>query len=98
MAAKKAKKAKKKKNVDGGETPITIGGGGGGGFPKIALPLTIQFDQNAWTHSPGLLTLNGGNVKRIKISAGDDVDVRLPVTGDVQIILKCGKPPKPTRP
>lgn len=86
MATKKAKK--RKKNV-AGETPITIGGGGG---PLTALPLTIQYDQADWTHTPGLLTLIGGKVKRIKISAGDDVDVGLPVTGDVRIVLNCGKP------
>ena len=92
-----SKKARKKPTLDGGETPITIGGGGGLN-PKEILPLTIQFDPNAWTQTKGLLTLIGGNVRRIRVTAGDEVDVRLPVTGDVQILLKCGKPLKPTRP
>jgi hypothetical protein len=85
MAANKTKQTKKK--AAGGETPITIGGGG----RKTALPLTIQFVAADWTYNAGLLTLNGGNVKKIKITT-DDVDIRLPISGAIIIDLKCGKP------
>lgn len=86
------KKAKKKKDVDGGETPITIGGGGGGS-PKIVVPLTIKYDAKDWVSStpPGTLTLPGGNVKKIVITTGD-FELKLPVNGGITIDLKCGKP------
>ena len=85
MATKKAKQTKK---TVPGETPITIGGGG---LRAAAFPLTIQYVVGDWVSTPGLLTLVGGNVKRIKIST-DDYDIKLPVNGAINIDLKCGKP------
>jgi hypothetical protein len=93
MAAKKTKKARKKKtNLEGGDTPITIGGGGGG-TPKIPVPVTITYDPRDWASStpPGTLTLAGGRVKKVTISTGD-FELRLPVNGDIEIDLKVGKP------
>jgi len=90
MATKKAKKARKKRNLDGGETPITIGGGGG--FPKTPVPLMITYDPTVWVSStpPGTLTLPTGNVKKITITTGD-FELRLPVNGGITIDLKCNK-------
>lgn len=85
MATKKASKTPKKVE---GETPITIGGGG---VFKTALPLTIQFNAADWTSTPGLLTLTGGNVKKIRVTT-DDIDIRLPLSGSIYIDLKCSKP------
>lgn len=98
MATKKAKKAKTKPNLDGGETPITIGGGGSG-TPKIIVPLTISYDAAVWVSSipPGKLTLAGGNVKKIIITTGD-FELKLPVNGGITIDLKCGKPQQKTSP
>ena len=100
MATKKAKKAKKytkKKPTldDGGETPITIGGGGG--TPLTPFPLTITINPKDWTENPpGTFTLNGGFVKRLELTAGDglDIDVPIPLGGGVTIHVKCHKPPK----
>ena len=87
MAKKKARPKRKPTLVV--ETPITIGGGGGS--IKASLPLTIQYNENLWTQTPGLLTLTGGTAKKIRILAGDDVDIRLPLTGEISLILKCSK-------
>ena len=95
MATKQTKKAKKKKkkttNLDGGDTPITIGGGGGPS--KILLPVKITYDANAWVSSvpPGTLTMAGGKVKKVTISIGE-FELKLPVNGDVAIDLEVGKP------
>ena len=91
------KKAKQKKRLTEGETPITIGGGGGSGTPGAEL--TIVFDPLAWRQVvPGTYVLIGGNARRIKISAGDDVVIKLPLSGSVTIDLHCGRPlPKPRR-
>lgn len=93
MATKKAAKAKRKMTGQkprkvAGETPITIGGGGG---LMTALPVSIQYNPADWTYTPGLLTLTGGNVKRIRVTT-DDIDIRLPLSGSIYIDLKCSKP------
>ncbi len=89
---KKSKKKKKKTNLDGGDTPITIGGGGGG-LSKVLLPLKITYDPNAWVASvpPGTLKMAGGKVKKVTISIGE-FELKLPVNGAVSIDLKVGKP------
>ena len=92
---KKAKKYTKKKPTldDGGETPITIGGGGG--TPEIPLPLKIVINPKDWNENPpGTFTLIGGFVKRIDLTAANGLDLDIPLTGDVQIEVKCHKPPK----
>ena len=88
---KNSKKKKKKTNLDGGDTPITIGGGGGG-TPKILLPVTIKYNPKDWASStpPGTLTLAGGRVKRVTIRTGD-FELKLPVNGGVEIDLTVGK-------
>lgn len=87
MVAKKGRK--KKKNVDA-ETPITIGGGGGT-VTKVPVPLRISYDPNLWDHSvAGILILRDFDVRRARITTSD-VDIKLPLSGQIAIDLRCVK-------
>jgi hypothetical protein len=88
MVAKK-KKTKKKPRAALGDTPITVGGGGDGMLPPA--DVTIDYNKDLWTQTPGRLTLARGKIKSVAVTF-DGVNIQLPVKGTLNLKLDCNKP------
>jgi hypothetical protein len=87
MVAKK-KKTNKKSRAVLDDTPITVGGGGDGAIPT---DVTIDYNEDFWTQTPGRLTLSRGKIKSVTLTF-DGVNLQLPVKGTLTLKLECNKP------